>query len=146
MRIATEITLDNSNQNNQNLKIRINFIFFFVNHVYIFVDNCKSKFNMPKILFEINYNIDPEKREDFLTTIEDLKKSIAQTSGNSYSVFESKKNPNNFTEVYLYDNEEEFDAMEDNQSDETVRLTQKLFEDFIQDKKVSYSTKYEVTS
>ncbi len=101
---------------------------------------------MPKILFEINYNIDPEKREDFLTTIEDLKKSIAQTSGNSYSVFESKKNPNNFTEVYLYDNEEEFDAMEDNQSDETVRLTQKLFEDFIQDKKVSYSTKYEVTS
>lgn len=101
---------------------------------------------MPKILFEINYNIDPEKREDFLTTIEDLKKSIAQTSGNSYSVFENKKNPNNFTEVYLYDNEEEFDAMEDNQSDETVRLTQKLFEDFIQDNKVSYSTKYEVTS
>jgi len=100
---------------------------------------------MPKILFEINYNIDPEKRDDYLSTVEELKRSISEAPGNNYSVFENKKNPNNFTEVYLYDNEEDFDAMEDNQSDETVRLTQKLFEEFIQDNKVSYSTKYEVT-
>lgn len=101
---------------------------------------------MAKILFEINYNIDPEKREDYLSTIEDLKRSITETSGNHYSVFENRKSPNNFTELYIYDNEEEFEAMEDNQSDETIRLTQKLFDDFIQDNKVSYSTKYEVTS
>jgi hypothetical protein len=44
----------------------------------------------------------------------------------------------------MYDSEEEFDAMEDNQSEETVQLTQRLFEDFIGDNKVSYLTKYEV--
>ena len=48
--------------------------------------------------------------------------------------------------MYICENEEEFDALEDNQSEETIELTQKLFNDFILDNKVNYTTKYEVQS
>lgn len=99
---------------------------------------------MPKIIFEINYNIYPEKREQYLTTINNLKNSMKESSGSTYSVFEDKKHQNNFTEMYICDNEEVFDTLEDNQSEETIELTQKLFNDFIKDNKVNYSTKYEV--
>lgn len=99
---------------------------------------------MAKILFEINYNIFPEKREEYINTINELKESQKETSNISYSVFESKKTSNNFTEIYICDNEEDLDSLEDNQSEKTMELTQRLFDEFIKDKKVSYTTKYEV--
>ncbi len=99
---------------------------------------------MPKIIFEINYNIHPEKRDQYLSTISELKKNINGNSNNNYSVFENKKIKNNFTEMYICENEDEFDALEDNQSEETIELTQKLFNDLIKDNKVNYTTKYEV--
>lgn len=99
---------------------------------------------MSKIIFEINYNIFPEKRDDYLNTIRDLKVSMPDNSGTSYGIYEDKKRPNNFTEMYICGSEEELDALEDNQSEETVQLTQKLFDEFIKDKKVLYTTKYEV--
>ncbi|MDZ4712123.1 MAG: hypothetical protein SGI89_07320 [bacterium] len=99
---------------------------------------------MSKIIFEINYNIHPEERDDYLTTISDLRRSISESSDNNYSVYENKKVPNNFTEMYICNSEEEFDSIEDDQSDETMELTQRLFDNFIKDNKVKYSTKYEV--
>jgi quinol monooxygenase YgiN len=99
---------------------------------------------MPKIIFEINYNINPEKRGEYLSTVADLRRSITESSNNNYSVYENKKKPNNFSEIYICENEEEFDAIEDNQTDETIELTQRLFDNFIKDNKVNYTTKYEV--
>lgn len=99
---------------------------------------------MPKIIFEINYNINPEKRKEYLITIGELKRNITESTNNNYSVFENRKIPNNFTEMYICESEEEFEAIEDNQSDEVIELTQKLFNDFIKNNKVIYSTKYEV--
>jgi quinol monooxygenase YgiN len=99
---------------------------------------------MSKIIFEINYNIYPEKRDDYLSTINELRRNIRQNSNTDYSVYEDKKRPNNFTEVYYCNTQEEFDNLEDNQDDETMGLTQRLFDEYIVDKKVSYSTKYEV--
>lgn len=99
---------------------------------------------MSKIIFEINYNIHPDKREEYLSTINELRRSITETSNNNYSVYENKKNQNNFTEMYICENEEEFEAIEDNQSDETMELTQRLFDNFIKDNKVNYLTKYEI--
>lgn len=99
---------------------------------------------MPKIIFEINYNIHPEKREEYLLTIGDLKKNILESSKTSYSVYENKKTKNNFSEIFVCENEEEFESLEDNQSEDVISLTQKLFDEFIKDRKVVYSTKYEV--
>lgn len=99
---------------------------------------------MSKIIFEINYNIYPQKREEYLNTIKSLRESIRANSKNEYSVFENKKGSNNFSEIYICESEEDFDEMEDNQTEEAVELTQKLFNDFIKDKKVIYNTRYEV--
>lgn len=98
---------------------------------------------MPKIIFEINYNIIPEKREGYLETMNSLKSKIRE-SGLEYSVYENRKNPDNFSEIYTCNSEDEFDSLEDNQSDETMELTQRLFDEYIKDKKVTYSTKYEI--
>lgn len=99
---------------------------------------------MAKIIFEINYNIHPEKRDEYLQTIGDLKRNIRETSASDYSVYENKKKSNNFTEIFICGSEEELDEIEDNQSEEAVELTQRLFEDFIKDKKVTYTTMYEI--
>lgn len=99
---------------------------------------------MAKIIFEINYNIYPEKRSDYLKTIGELKQNILSSSDSEYSVYENNKTKNNFSEIFVFENEEKFDAMEDNQSEESMMLTQKLFDDFIVDRKVTYSTKHEV--
>lgn len=99
---------------------------------------------MPKILFEINYNVKPEKREDYLNTIGELKGLIRSNSANNYSVFESKKDSNNFSEIYICENEDDFDKLEDNQDEKVMELTEKLFTDYIQDGKVVYNTRYEI--
>ena len=132
------------NERIQKYTKRLNFIFFLGYCVFIFVNYLKLKLNMPKIIFEINYNIHPEKRGEYLNAINDLRNRIRETSNSNYSVFENKKTQNNFTEIYICENEEEFDSLEDNQSEETIELTQKLFNEFIKDKKVIYTTKYEV--
>lgn len=99
---------------------------------------------MSKIIFEINYNIIPEKRKEYLSIINDLRKNISESGENNYSVYENKKNSNNFSEIYICENDEEFDALEDNQNEETIQITQRLFDEFIKDKKVVYTTKYEI--
>lgn len=119
------------------------YLFFGLSCLYICILQ-NLNYNMPKILFEINYNIFPEKRAEYINTINDLKESQKETSNISYSVFESKKISNNFTEMYICENEDDFDSLEDNQSERTMELTQRLFDEYIKDKKVIYSTKYEV--
>ncbi len=64
---------------------------------------------MHKIIFEINYNTNPEKRKGYLATIVELRAKIIET-GIDYSVFESKKSPNNFTEMYMCKNEDEYES------------------------------------
>lgn len=110
--------------------------------IYLLIIEFKN--NMPKIIFEINYNIYPGKREEYLGIMEELRKNISENSGNDYSVYENKRNSNNFSEIYICGSEEEFDALEDNQSEETMQLTQRLFDEFIKDRKVIYTTKYEI--
>jgi quinol monooxygenase YgiN len=98
---------------------------------------------MPKIIFEINYNIIPEKRDSYLEMMKDLRARIRET-GVEYSVYESKKDPDNFTEVFICKDEDEFESLEDNQSEETFQLTQKLFDEYIVNKKAIYTTKFEI--
>lgn len=99
---------------------------------------------MTKILFEINYNIYPEKREEYLKTIEELKNLIRENSTPNYFVFEDKKNPDNFTELFICESEEEYENIEDFEDERAMELTAKLFSDYIENKKVKYITKHEI--
>lgn len=98
---------------------------------------------MPKIIFEINYNIVPGKRDEYLRTAQELRSKINE-SGVEYSVFGNKKDPDNYSEIYVCKDEEEYETLEDNQSEEIIQLTQKLFDEYIQTNKVTYITRQEI--
>lgn len=99
---------------------------------------------MPKIIFEINYDIFPEKREDYLELIETLRNKITSSSNKNFSVYENKRGSNNFSEIYNCESEEEYESIDDNQDESTVELTERLFKEFIKSGKVTYYTKYEI--
>ncbi|HEY5122646.1 MAG TPA: hypothetical protein VIL99_13735 [Ignavibacteria bacterium] len=99
---------------------------------------------MSKIIFEINYNVFPEKREEYLQIVEELKTRIRENTSSDYFVLENKKLTNNFSELYIFDSREDFDNMEDNQDEATSELIEKIFDEFIVNKKVNYTTKEEV--
>ncbi|HRE42147.1 MAG TPA: hypothetical protein PLG90_12535 [Ignavibacteria bacterium] len=97
---------------------------------------------MSKVIFEVNYHIKPEKRNEYFGIIEEIKK-LNSSTGIDYSVYENKKNSNNFSEIYVCNSEEEFDTLEDKQGDAILDLNDKI-NSLLSDAKVSYSTKYEI--
>ena len=99
---------------------------------------------MSQIIFEINYNVIPEKRDEYLANVKELRELIKSNSGKNYEVYENKKDSNNFSEIYFCESEEEYDNLEDNNDDNIMELTEKIFTEFILDKKVKYITKYSI--
>ncbi len=95
---------------------------------------------MSKIIFEINYNINPAKRNEYLELAEKLKDVIKNNLGKDYDIYENKKGSNNFSEIYVCKDEEEYENIEDNNDESVMDLTDKLYS--ITDGKVSYITKY----
>lgn len=98
---------------------------------------------MSRVMFTISYSITPERRENYLQLIRDLKEHFATIGRKNYSVFEAKGKKNHFTEVFLTDSIEEFDALEDNHDEKTQDLIQKL-EAFVDQGGMKYSTMVEV--
>lgn len=99
---------------------------------------------MPKIILELNYSVYPEKRDDYLEIARKMTDIIRSSSSKNYSVYENKKGSNNFSEIYICESEIEFESIDDNDNDEVTALTDTLFQSFIVDRKVTYSTKYEI--
>ncbi|RPI18544.1 MAG: hypothetical protein EHM58_05040 [Ignavibacteriae bacterium] len=99
---------------------------------------------MSKIIFQINYDILPEKREDYLTAIKELKSHINSNADKTYFVVEDKNKENNFTEMYICNNETEYENIENNMDDAVFELTNRMFNDYIIDKKAKYTTLFEI--
>lgn len=99
---------------------------------------------MSRIIFEINYDIKPEKREEYLEVIKELKSHIQNNSDKSYLVVENGNRPNNFTEIYICKDEAEFESLEDGSDDVTNNLTSRILAEFIIDNKTRYTTLHEV--
>ncbi|MBE7476574.1 MAG: MFS transporter [Ignavibacteriales bacterium] len=76
---------------------------------------------MSKVLFTINYEIQENKREEFLKTIRELKTLIKAEGLESYSVYEVKGKTNRFQEQYIFVTEEAFENFEDN-TDERINI------------------------
>ncbi len=99
---------------------------------------------MSRIIFEINYDILPEKRDEYLSVVKELQEHIRNNSHKNYLVVEDKNRKNNFTEIYICEDENEYESLEDNTDDTTFELTNKLFSEFVVDKKAKYTTHYEI--
>jgi hypothetical protein len=81
---------------------------------------------MPRVMFTISYGIKPEQRTNYMALIAELKQHLVNVAKKNYSVFEVKGKRNQFTEIYVFSNEEEFDALDDNQDERTQELLGKL--------------------
>lgn len=99
---------------------------------------------MAKVIFEVNYNVIPEKREDYIEAIRELKELIKEKSINDYLVLETKNRnqSNNFTEIFICEDEDQLGIIEE---DENISdKVNSIMENFIVEGKATYSTKIEI--
>ncbi|MCW8804193.1 MAG: MFS transporter [Ignavibacteriaceae bacterium] len=76
---------------------------------------------MSKVLFTINYEIEGDKKEEYLKTIRELKSLIKAEGLESYSVYEVKGKPDRFQEQYIFSSDEAFENFED-ATDERINI------------------------
>lgn len=98
---------------------------------------------MGKVIFSIKYSILPEKREDYLEVIRELKNLVKAEGLESYSVFETKGKPNDFEEIYVFESNQAYEDFDD-QSDERVDILMTKLSDMIKQQSTNYSTLFEV--
>ena len=92
---------------------------------------------MSKILFTINYEIQQDKKEEYLRTIKELKTLIKAEGLESYLVYEVKGKANRFQEQYIFSSNEAFENFEDDTDERINILINK-----ISGMTVEHSTKY----
>lgn len=97
------------------------------------------------ILFEIKYSIYEEKRSDYLKLLEKIKAYYAKDGIERYIVFEDSKKINEFTEIFLFSSESDFEKFEENATDEINDMLSMLVSEMVVDKKIKYRTKREVS-
>jgi len=100
---------------------------------------------MNKVIFSIRYNVFPERRQEYLDVVRELKNIVKADGLESYSVYEQKNKPNNFEEVYIFQSHEAFENFDDNQ-DERIDLLMTKLSDMIKEQSTQYTTLYEVNS
>ncbi len=94
---------------------------------------------MSKVIFTIQYELKPDKKEEYLNVVKELKNLLKNELLESYSVYEVKGKSNQFQEVYTFASEAAYDAFDDNQNERMNILINKLTEMTIEN-----STKYTV--
>lgn len=92
---------------------------------------------MPQVIFQISYEIKPEKRTEYNQTIKELQQLFKTVLNKNYSVFEQNGKKNNFVEMFITINQEEFDKLEDDFDEKVETLNAK-----IQEMTVKGSVKY----
>ena len=98
---------------------------------------------MARVIFTISYEIQPEKREEYLTLSQEMKAHLEGEKGKRYAVYEQKGRKNTFAEVFLCESMEEFDRLEDDHDEVTEQLVTRL-EGMLLGKKMKYTTLVEV--
>jgi hypothetical protein len=83
-------------------------------------------------------------RDEYLGVINQMKEIINAREGIQYSVFESDKSKNNFTEIFLCDSEEVYDKLEEEEHERLNPLNERIVMEFAIQKKTFYTTKHEV--
>ncbi|MFA5803425.1 MAG: hypothetical protein WC879_02165 [Melioribacteraceae bacterium] len=100
---------------------------------------------MGKVIFSIRYNIFPEKREEYLDMVRELKNIVKAEGLETYSVFEQKNKPNNFEEVYIFKSQVAYENFEDN-TDERIDILMTKLSDMIKEQTTQYTTLFEVNN
>ncbi len=97
---------------------------------------------MAKVIFTISYDIQPEKRDEYLMLTQQMKEHFARSNGKEYAIYEQKGKKNSFSEVFVFKSLEEYDQLED-QDEQMTDLVQRL-ESLLADGKMKYTTLVEL--
>ena len=81
---------------------------------------------MPKVLLQISYDIDPEKREQYVALVKEMKDHFRLARKKDYAVYEQKGKKNSFVEQFTSNSLQEFDALEDDLDEKSEDLVNRL--------------------
>jgi len=98
---------------------------------------------MAKVIFSIQYEVQANKRDEFVNSIKELKSILKAEGLESYSLFEGKTK-NLFQEVYQFSSKESFDNFDDSENERIDILISKI-EDLKEPNSTKYNTLYEVS-
>lgn len=93
---------------------------------------------MAKVIFSVQYEIIPAKREDYLGVIRELKNLLKAEGLESYNVYEVKNKANHFQELFTFSSLEAYELFEDDQNERINILINKL-NDFTQGRTSKYT-------
>jgi quinol monooxygenase YgiN len=98
---------------------------------------------MSKVIFVIQYEIDVNKRDEYLILARELKTLLSADGLESYAVYEVKGKQNHFEEMYTFSSMEAYENFDDNQNERIGILLNKL-SDMVKDNSTKYTTLTEV--
>lgn len=98
---------------------------------------------MPKVVLQISYDVEPEKREQYLGLAREMKSHFRQVRKKDYLVYELKGKKNSFVEQFTCGSLQEYDELEDDLDEKSEELVNRL-EDFIKEGSARYATLVEM--
>lgn len=98
---------------------------------------------MARVIFSIQYEVFPEKREEYLKVVRELKNIVKAEGLEEYSIFEYDKKKNHFEEKYFFTDEKAYEDFDDIQDERVDILTGKL-SDMIKEHSTQYSVVKEI--
>jgi hypothetical protein len=98
---------------------------------------------MSKVILQISYEINPEKRDDYLALAAELKHHFIGEQKKNYTIFEQKGKKNFFIEEFVCNSPEEYEALEDGMTESSEELVNRL-ETYLKEGKARYATLVEV--
>lgn len=98
---------------------------------------------MAKVIFSIQYEINPAKKNEYLDIIREFKNLLKSDGLDKYEVYEVKGKANTFQEMYEFISREAFEAFDDDQNERLNILINKL-SDITVENSTKYSTLYEL--
>jgi len=94
---------------------------------------------MSKVLFTIQYEIVPEKRDEYLKVVKELKNLLKAEGLESYDVYEVKGKSVSFQELYTFSTMEAYEAFDD-LNDERINILVDKIGGMSVDKSTKYNT------
>jgi hypothetical protein len=98
---------------------------------------------MPKVSLQISYEINPDKRDEYLSLTKELRNHFVAERKKSYRIYETKGRKNSFVEEFLCSSMEEYEALEDDMDENSEKLVNQL-EALLKGGKAKYTTLVEV--
>ncbi|MFC1730432.1 MFS transporter [candidate division KSB1 bacterium] len=81
---------------------------------------------MAKVIFSVSYEIDPEKRDDYLKLMSEVREQVKKITGQDYTVYEDAHHPNMMSEVFYLESEADYQKVKDFQQDSDIDLINEI--------------------